>query len=335
MANSSKRLSVSLEELTKAGIDSGVEPAQTEQIWHKLSLAAAASRSGAAQIAWYFGAAITLVAMFWLMAQATTSWGYGGGLCLSLVYTAGFAFAGSRLVDQQDLRVPGGLLYSLATAMTPVSIYAVLQLLKTGGSEDVGVLLMMLATVAVGAFFTLRTRISFVCVPPLLAGGVAAITIDNLLDNGHGWASWNHTVLVYGLIVTVLSFMVDRKTREDYAFWGYFVGACSVFFSLTLVDRGELGYALYALGGLFSIFLAMILSRRVFAFLGASAVLIYIGHLMSVVFDDSLAFPLALTALGALTIYLGNWYRKNSERIEKTALSIVPEGLRKLLPSER
>jgi hypothetical protein len=335
MANPSKRLSISREELTNAGVEFGVEPAQTEQIWNKLAQTTAASRSGAAQIVWYFGAAITLVAMFWLMGQATTTWGYPGPLCLSLVYMASFAYAGSRLVDQQDLRIPGGLLYSLATAMTPVSVYALLQIHKAGGYDDVGVLLMMLATVAVGTIFTLRTRISFVSVPPLLAGSVAAITIDNLLIGGQGWAAWNKTVLIYGLIVSALSFIIDRKTREDYAFWGYFVGACSVFLSLTFLEKGEPGYALYALGGLFSVFVAIVLSRHVFAFLGALAVLIYIVHVIYAALSDSLALPLALTLVGAMTIFLGNWYRKNSERIEKKALSLIPEGLRKLLPSER
>src|SRR5262249_5125877 len=113
----SKRLSITRAQLDKAGTASGITPEQTAKIWTELASAQPAvsptRQFGAAQVAWYMGAAVVLVAMGWLMAQVATTYGNLAMTALSLAYTGLFLFTGSKLTKQEGLRVPGGLLYTL------------------------------------------------------------------------------------------------------------------------------------------------------------------------------------------------------------------------------
>jgi hypothetical protein len=62
----------------------------------------------------------------------------------------------------------------------------------------------------------------------------------------------------------------------------------------------------------------------------------YVGHLAWEIFEDSLVFPFVLSAVGiAIIALVGILYARNREQIERGMLSIVPKGLRRLLPPHR
>ena len=138
----------------------------------------------------------------------------------------------------------------------------------------------------------------------------------------------------YGALIITASFIIDRRSNEDYAFWSYGFGATALWLGLTFLSKSELGFALYALGGVASMFASVLLSRRVFAITGGFAVLAYVGHVLMTYLGDSALLPVALTGAGALSIYLAIFYTKNVERIESAALRVVPEKLRRALPKD-
>jgi hypothetical protein len=142
--------------------------------------------------------------------------------------------------------------------------------------------------------------------------------------------------LVFGLLVLGGSYLVDRRTDGDYAFWGYLFGIFAFWGGLTLLEGGsELDWLFYGLINAGLILLSVLLQRRVFVVFGAAGVFGYVGHLAWEIFEDSLLFPFVLSAVGLAIIALGILYAKNREKIEGAVVRVVPAGMRGLLPMER
>jgi hypothetical protein len=142
--------------------------------------------------------------------------------------------------------------------------------------------------------------------------------------------------LVFGLAVLIGAYLIDRRTEEDYAFWGYLFGMFAFWGGLTTLEGGsELDWFLYGLINLGLVLLSVLLQRRVFIVFGSLGVFGYIGHLAWEIFEDSLLFPFVLSAVGLAIIALGILYARNKEHVERRLLSRVPRGVRRFLPPER
>jgi hypothetical protein len=257
-------------------------------------------------------------------------------MLLSVIYFAAFFFGAERFGKSPGLRVPSGLLYVLAASMTPFFISS-LQLLTWKGADFMWTgLAVALATLVVGNVLTARARISFVCLPALLAGASAACYGTALLFTHDTWFGLNEAwgLVGYGVFSTVLSLVIDKRSNEDYSFWGYGVGAISFWAGLTVVVGGD-GWGLYALVGLVSMFASVILSRNVFAFTGGFAVLAYVAHISYTYFSNSIAFFFSMGVVGFLTMLVGVWYVRNAEQVQKVALKLVPKSMRKGLPGDK
>lgn len=92
---------------------------------------------------------------------------------------------------------------------------------------------------------------------------------------------------------------------------------------------------LYCLVNLGLIIVAVFLQRRVFLVFGAFGVFGYLGHLSYDVFKDSFLFPIVLSFLGLVVIYLGVQYQRHRERFEKAVLAVIPGAIRRLRPMQR
>ena len=143
--------------------------------------------------------------------------------------------------------------------------------------------------------------------------------------------------LFFGLAVLICSYLIDRRTEEDYAFWGYFFGMLAFWGGLTLLEGGsEIDWFFYGLISLALVMLSVFLQRRVFIVFGSLGVFGYVGHLAWEIFEDSLVFPFVRSAVGiAIIALVGILYARNREQIERGMLSHVPKGLRRLLPPHR
>lgn len=331
--NADSRISVSKQELGDAGKLAGLIPAQTEFIWKQLSeLPAPAGSISVAQVAWYFGAAVVLFAMTWLLTIIGDVYGQEALLGTILAYTGFFVVAGSQISKQEGLRVPSGLLYVIAAVLTPATVMATEQIWHWSASPTHATLMAALATVGVSALLTWHTRISFVILPALIAGWVAVNAGTDLIFGWNYSMAWEIITVAYGAVVLLGSLFLDERTDEDYSFWGYLIGSLAVYSGLTVLDKSGAGYLLYAGLGLSSMLVSVLLARKVFAFAGAAAVLTYLGHLSFIVFANSVLFPVVLTAMGCATIYGGVLYHRHSASLEAAILGLLPEGLRKRLP---
>lgn len=77
----------------------------------------------------------------------------------------------------------------------------------------------------------------------------------------------------------------------------------------------------------------VLLVRRVFVIFGALGCSGYVGHLAFNIFKDSWLFPISLTLLGLLVIYLGVLWQKHEKGITEKARKVLPQQLRELLES--
>jgi hypothetical protein len=324
---------------------------QAEALWAAFEKRAGERpRFDLATVSYYFGALIVISAMGWFMTEAWERFGGGGIFLIATIYGVCFVFAGKVLWAKPGLRIPGGLLYTMAVSMTPLAIYGLERFTGIWPQGDPGVyhgyhvwvkgswLLMEVATIIAGLAALRFVRFPFLTAP--IAFSLWYISMDlTPLVFGKMDFTWDERLwvsLCFGLVVLTGAYLVDRKTKEDFAFWGYLFGMLAFWGGLSLMKSdSELNKFLYCLINLGLMVLSVLLQRRVFIVFGALGVFGYLGYLAHRVFRDSLVFPFALSLLGILVIYLGIKYQRHREEIERFLLTRVPVGLRRLLPTER
>ena len=92
---------------------------------------------------------------------------------------------------------------------------------------------------------------------------------------------------------------IETTRRADFGFWLHLFGLMAFWGGLTFAESSsEFGKAMYCLVNVGLILLSVFLMRRAYAVFGAIGVAIYLGHLASRVFEDSLLFPFALSFIG-------------------------------------
>src|SRR5262249_17961483 len=99
---------------------------QAKLLWEKLSSRnPIRSKFDLANLAYYFGALVVMSAMGWFMTLGWQKFG-GAGICaIAVGYAIIFCVAGYYLWSEKELKIPGGLLFTLAVWMTPLAIYGI------------------------------------------------------------------------------------------------------------------------------------------------------------------------------------------------------------------
>jgi len=302
-----------------------------------------------AHLAYYFGAMLDILAMGWFL---TISWEQYGGesiLFITSVYAISFIFAGHYLWYKQHLKIPGGLLYTMAVCMTPLIIYGFQEVTGLWSHEapnkyqDFHVWIkstwffMELGTIVAGLITLKFIRFPFITAPIAFALWYMSMDLAPLLlTENFSWDDRLWVSLWFGLAMILTAYLIDRRTKADFAFWLYLFGMMSFWGGLSLMDSGdEFSKFIYFLINLSLMLLAIILQRRVFIVFGSLGVLIYFGHLAYQVFEDVLLFPIALVLLGISVIYLGIQYQRHHRFIEHMILKNMPAFLKALSPVNR
>jgi len=261
---------------------------------------------------------------------------------LGVIYAGAFTFAGMRLRATASFGIPGGLLVTIAVCMVAVIIHGVERLL--GLWPDAAVdragaqVAIMLGTATVGMLALRRVRFPFLVAPVAVAVWIASmdlavvVTAEQRLDSGT--RAW--TTLLVGLGMLATSYGIDRRTREDYAFWGYLFGL-GAFWSGVMFGHAEneAVRVVQLLVNLALIVLSVLLQRRAFVAFGAVGVFMYLAHLAGEVFGGSILFTLVLTLLGIGIMAAGVFAQRNQARIDAVVTRLVPDRMRALLPSHR
>ena len=308
------------------------------------------ARFSGLNVAYFFGALVVIAAMGWLMTLGFQKMGPWAVCATAVAYGAAFTVAGHRLWHSADLKVPGGLLYTMAVCMTPLAIWG----LETatgfwaagnpGNYRDFypfirGSWIWMEAGTVVAALLALRrVKFPFLVAPAAVALWFMSMDFAAYLAGDRHWqlALGQRVSITFGLAMLFVAYLVDHRTREDFAFWLYLFGMTALWGAITSMDSGsEWRRFLYCLLNLGFIAISVLLRRRVFLLYGAIGVNAYLVRLAWTVFKDSMLFPFALTALGLSVIAVTVKYQRNRQAVDARLQSWLPEWVRELLPRTR
>jgi len=301
-------------------------------------------------VAYYFGAMIVISAMGWFMTLAWENLGGPGIFVIAAIYAVCFGLAGRTLWQQKCFQIPGGLLFTIAVCMVPLAIYGLEK--WTGfwpqdtpaSYRDYHVyvkgcwIVMELATILAGLATLRLVRFPFLTAPIAFSLWYMSMDLTPILFGVQDF-SWDERKWVsvwFGLVILLATYLVDRHTDEDYAFWGYLFGLLAFWGGLSFMDSdSQWTKALYCLINLGLMAISVLLERRVFLIFGALGVFGYLGYLAYHVFENSLLFPFALTAIGIGIIFLGVQCQNNRARIQQVLLALLPRAITRRLPRER
>lgn len=299
----------------------------------------------AAHILYYFGGLIAIGAMSLFMNLGWEMFGGWGIFFLTLAYCG----LGLRLTEYfltQQLSIPAGISATFVVVLTPLAVFGLQSALGWWAGErhyqdyhhyiDWRWMMMELATLATGAVLLWRYRQPFLMMPIAVTLWYMSMDLAVYLaiDMEYSWELRKLVSLYFGLLIVLLAFWVDVRTRheKDYAFWLYLFGVIAFWGGLSLMrSDSELNKFLYLCINLAMIGVGATLSRRVFAVFGGLGAAGYLGYLAHHVFKDSLVFPFALTLIGLGVIYLGIVWQRHEAVISQRLRSQLPLALQELI----
>ncbi len=344
-------MNISKQDLAWAASTGAISLDQVDPLWRALEgRHPTRARFDLPHVAYYVGALIVISAMGWFMTRAWETFGGGGLVLIATAYAVLFVLAGRTLWTRDGLLIPGGLLLTMAVCMTPLAVYGLERYVGIWPQGDPGNyqgyhiwvkgswFLMEVGTILAGLLALRFIKFPFRTAPIAFTLWYMSMDLTPLLFGKNDWA-WDERLWVsfwFGLAMLVASYVVDRRTKEDFAFWGYLFGLMAFWGGLSFMESNdELGKFFYAMINVGLMLLSVLLDRRAFIVFGSLGVLGYLGHLAQEVFKDSLLFPFALALLGIAVIALGVWYQRRREAIEAAILALIPARLMGLLPRSR
>ncbi len=342
-------MKISRELLTKAVKEKIVTSKQAESLFQFLKDQAHDSPSfNLTNIIYYFGGLIAIGAMTLFMNLGWESFGGWGIFILSILYgILGLGFA--AVFKKKNLVVPAGIFATFVICLTPLAIYG-LQNAMGWWPEDSSVyreyhyfikwnwVFMELGTLAVGIILAWIYKYPFMVMPIAVTLWYMSMDIAAMIGQEE-YLNFELRSLVsiyFGLLIVLLAFWVDVRSRntKDYAFWLYIFGVMAFWSGLSCQDSGnELSRFFYFCINLLMIGVGVLLVRKVFVIFGAIGCAFYLGHLAWQVFADSPFFPIALTAIGILIVFIGTLWQKNERRLTQKIQSFLPKSLRETLNS--
>jgi hypothetical protein len=342
-------VTINHEDLAIVAAEHGLAASDADRLWNALCVRGAGrQRFDTAHVAYYFGALIVISAMGFFMTLAWSAVGGIGLTAFAVIYGVAFWLAGESLWTR-GLSTPGGLLFTMAVSMTPLAVYGIQDASGIWPQGDPGAyrdyythvrgswIIIELVTVGVGTTAILARPFPFLTAPIAFALWFMSMDLTPLVFGAteYDWESRKWVSMWFGLAMLLAAYRVDLKNRlrQDFAFWGYLFGVMAFWGGLSMMDGdSELSKFVYCVINLALIALSVLLRQRVFIVFGALGVLGYLGYLSYRVFEDSLLFPVALTFLGILIIYLGVLYQRNAAAIAVGMQANLPEEIRALVP---
>ncbi|HJT80229.1 MAG TPA: hypothetical protein VJ719_03445 [Chthoniobacterales bacterium] len=344
-------MNISQNGLRRAAAASGLSIEQADQVWTALKSDAESSerpRFDDANIAYYFGALIVIGAMGWFITKAWERFGGLGLFAIALCYAVSFVIAGRVLWKKPGLRVPSGLLITMAVCMVPLAVYGLERWSGFWPADDPGAytrfhpyingswLIMEAATIVAGLVALRFFRFPFITAPIAYALWYMSMDLVHLISGG-GYMSWHekaNITAVFGALMLLGAYLIDLLGKsEDYAFWAYLFGTVIFWGGLSSMEsHGEMGRLVYFLVNLLLMACSIALRRQVLMVFGALGVFWYLGHLAYSVFQDSVLFPLVLTVIGLLIIFLGVQYQKRRKDLENRFRARIAPHIKMFIP---
>ena len=305
---------------------------------------------------WYAGALIIMGAMGLFSTLAFEQMGGPALTVTAMVYAALFTAGGHYLWHRRSLPTPGGLMITVAIAMIPLAVFGLQDTFgwwdaagRPGRYQGFYVwvksswLPMEIATIAACLVALRFYPFPFIVAVMALALWFMSMDLTPWITHGRDM-SWSETwtarrivSMAFGLSMIALAWFVDlrRNQRGDFGFWLHLFGLMAFWGGLTFAESStEFGKAVYCLINVGLILLSVFLMRRAYAVFGAVGVSIYLGHLASKVFEDSLLFPFALSFIGLGIIGAGLALHRNRPKLSAWMADSLPAPLKRLRPPQ-
>lgn len=335
-ASKPQKLTIKRADLDWAASQGLVTSDQAGKLWHALverSIPEGASRFDLVHLAYYGGASIVLIAMTIFIGLITAQYQAPALVATAIVYGAAFLGLGQHLYFRRNLEVPGGLMYTLAVATVPVIIFGIMNLNGLNSVNSSQELVLEVATVVASVVALTFVRFPFLTMPMFTALWLMSITVTNMVSSqGFFWGDKQLVVsMIFGALMTAVSVGIDRRTEKDFAFWGYLFGVSSFWLSLTFFDKGgQAGMLAYFAVNVILMLASVVLNRRIFLVTGGLGATGYLMYLAYDIFQSSMAFPIALCAIGVGVIFIGIKYHKNKDSVDAFIMRHLPSGLSRL-----
>jgi hypothetical protein len=308
-----------------------------------------AARFDFVNVLWYLGALIILGAMGLFSTTAFGLWGAKALATTAIVYSALFTVSGAWLWRRRGLHTPGGLLICCAIGMAPLLIFALQSLggHEPGAEQNYHDFYVWIRSswlpMELGTIFAALIALAFFPFPFLtmiIAFALWFMSMDLtpwLLETKHfTWSQRANVSVLFGVVMIVVAWLVDLKRWKsgDFAFWLHLFGLMAFWGGLTEQhSASEFGKAFYFAINVGLIFLGLFLMRRAYAVFGGVGMTLYLGHLASEVFKDSILFPFALSGIGVLVIGAGLLFHRYGRKLEAFIGQTLPASLRGWRPA--
>ena len=297
-------------------------------------------------VLYYLGGLIAIGAMTLFMNLGWESFGGWGIFLISLAY-AGIGLKLIGIFRTKGHAIPAGICATFVVALTPLAIYGLQQALGLWPDESVyreyhkyikwHWLYMELGTLIVGLIVAWRYRYPFLIMPIAVTLWYMSMDVAVMIMGDQYDFQFRALFSMYfGLLMILLAFWVDLRSAEkaDYAFWLYIFGVIAFWGGMTAQESdSELAKLIYFCVNIFMVAVGVIIVRRVFVVFGAIGACLYLGHLASNVFEDSWLFPITLTAIGLLIVYLGVLWQKHEKVLTEKSRSLLPPKFKEYLDS--
>jgi hypothetical protein len=298
-------------------------------------------------VLYYLGGLVAIGAMTLFMNLGWESFGGWGIFFIALAY-AGIGLKLTQIFQSKGYAVPAGICATFTVVLTPLGIYGLQQALGLWPDESTYQeyhryikwhwLYMEFGTLIVGAIVAWRYKYPFLIMPIAVTLWYMSMDIASMIAGGRADFELRSLVSMYfGLLIVLLAFWVDfrAKGKADYAFWLYIFGVMAFWGGMTAQDSdSEISKFIYFCINIFMIGAGVLIIRRVFVVFGAIGSCLYLGHLAFDLFKDSWLFPIALTAIGLLIIYLGVLWQKNEKVITGKTRNMLPIQVKDFLNSK-
>lgn len=333
-----------LKEATENGL---ISEQQADQLWKFLCERGKDKPSFRfTHILYYLGGLIAIGAMSLFMTLGWERFGGWGLFFIALAYAGAGLWLTEFFLNRSRLPIPAGITATFVVVLTPLAVYG-LQTALGWWAEGIVFreyhtlidwrrMFMELATLASGAVMLWRYRLPFLVMPIAVTLWYMSMDLIPFLfgDADVTWELQKLVSLWFGLLIILLAFWVDIRTRhdKDYAFWLYLFGVIAFWGGLSMMrSDSELNKFIYLCINLILIVVGAMLSRRVFAVFGGLGAADYLRHLAYDVFKDSMMFPFVLTIIGLGVIYLGIIWQRHEEIISSKLRGLLPLPVRELI----
>ncbi|AYF43764.1 hypothetical protein BALOs_0754 [Halobacteriovorax sp. BALOs_7] len=333
-------------------VESGIlKDEQVDALWDSFTNTTKVnSKFNLTNVIYYFGALLIIFGMGWRMNQAWELLGSRVIFKYGLSYTIFFAGVGYFLYHKKKLEVAGGLLVTAAVCMVPLTTYGFIKLQgmwpegSSSAYNDYHIwvkqswLYLEIATIVFAAIMLRFIRFPFLTAPIFFSLWYMSMDLTPLLFGKNEFTMDERKLvsIIFGACVLVLSYLIDKRTKKDFAFWGYLFGMLVFWGGLSYSNSdSELSKFVYFVINVLFIFISVLFNRKIFIICGGIGSFGYLGHLTLKVFANFISFPIGVSIIGLAIIFVGIKYQKNKEKVDERVKSLIPEFILKLAPARR